>query len=307
MSSGSKEHIGKVAYIDEDLNYYAGGFMGIVRTNPHKCLSKYLYYYLLFSPNYKEKIKTLTQGANIHNISNNLNDFEIPLPSLEEQQKIVSELDSYQRIIDGAREIINNYIPHLPINLDFEIVKLSDVCEINKYSIVPEKEFGENYFTYIDISSVGNIDGKINKSTKIKGINAPSRARRKFHKGDVLMSTVRPNLKAFTYIDFDSTDFVASTGFAVLTPKNINGKYLLYILLDAYVGNQLELLMSKAMYPSVNKSDLENLKIAVPPITEQERIVHQLEEEKSLIESSKKIVETFTKKIMDKMQEILGE
>ena len=46
-------------------------------------------------------------------------------------------------------------------------------------------------------------------------------------KGDILMSTVRPNLKAFTYIDFETIGFVASTGFAVLTPKNVNGKYLL--------------------------------------------------------------------------------
>lgn len=59
------------------------------------------------------------------------------------------------------------------------------------------------------------------------------------NKGDILMSTVRPNLKAFSYVDFDTKGFVASTGFAVLTPKNVNGKYLLYALLDDFVGNQL--------------------------------------------------------------------
>ena len=46
MSSGSKEHIGKVAFIDQDTKYYAGGFMGIIRVNAQKCLPKYVYYYL---------------------------------------------------------------------------------------------------------------------------------------------------------------------------------------------------------------------------------------------------------------------
>ena len=49
MSSGSKEHIGKVAFISEDTKFYAGGFMGIIRTHRDKCLAKYLYFYLLFS------------------------------------------------------------------------------------------------------------------------------------------------------------------------------------------------------------------------------------------------------------------
>ena len=57
MSSGSKEHIGKVAFIEQDTIYYAGGFMGIIRTNPQKCLPRYLYYYLLLSVKFREEIK----------------------------------------------------------------------------------------------------------------------------------------------------------------------------------------------------------------------------------------------------------
>ena len=56
MSSGSKDHIGKVAYIDQDTKYYAGGFMGIIRTNPQKCIPKYLY---LFSEKLKHRTKEI--------------------------------------------------------------------------------------------------------------------------------------------------------------------------------------------------------------------------------------------------------
>ena len=68
MSSGSKEHIGKVAFIDQDTRFFAGGFMGIIRVNTQRCLPKFLYYYFNYSPRYKEEIKLLTQGANINNI-----------------------------------------------------------------------------------------------------------------------------------------------------------------------------------------------------------------------------------------------
>lgn len=114
MSSGSKEHIGKVAYINEDTNYYAGGFMGIIRTNPQYCLSKFLYFYLLTSKKFREEIKLLTQGANINNINSTINLVEIPLPSIEIQKQIVDELDGYMEIIKGANKIIRNYIPKLP-------------------------------------------------------------------------------------------------------------------------------------------------------------------------------------------------
>lgn len=106
MSSGSKEHIGKVAYIDQDTNCYAGGFMGIIRTNPNKCLPKYLYFYLLVSEKYRDEIKMLTQGANINNISSTINSIKIPLPSIETQKKIIEELNAYQQIIVGQKELL---------------------------------------------------------------------------------------------------------------------------------------------------------------------------------------------------------
>ena len=106
MSSGSKEHIGKVAYIDKNTNYYAGGFMGIIRVDKNKCLPQYLYYYLHASKTFKDEIKLLTQGANINNISSTINSVKIPLPSLEQQKELVSKLEQYQQKINEAKSTI---------------------------------------------------------------------------------------------------------------------------------------------------------------------------------------------------------
>lgn len=106
MSSGSKEHIGKVAFIDQDTDYYAGGFMGIIRTNIQKCNPKYLFFYLLSSSKYREEIKLLTQGANINNINSTIKDIKIPLPSMGEQDNIVSEIELYRQSIQSSKKSI---------------------------------------------------------------------------------------------------------------------------------------------------------------------------------------------------------
>ena len=91
------------------------------------------------------------------------------MPSVEVQQKIVDELDGYRKIIFGAQSIVSNYEPHLPKFKTGNIVKLSDICEINRFSVNPEREYGEESFTYIDISSVTSGTGKVDTSQKIKG------------------------------------------------------------------------------------------------------------------------------------------
>lgn len=307
--ANSLDLVGRVTYVDADYRDLTfGAFMGCIRVDCSKVNPLYLFS-ILQSKKAKEYFKTIARTTtNISNLTfEDLSDFYFPLPTIEMQTAICAEVDGYRKIILGAQSIVSSYEPHLPQLKDSKIMKLSDVCEINRFSVNPEQEYGEKTFTYIDISSVSSGTGKINVSQKIKGNSAPSRARRRMNKGDILMSTVRPNLKAFSYIDFDTTGFVASTGFAVLTPKNINGKYLLYALLDDFVGKQLNDTMSKAMYPSVNKSDLENLNIICPSVEEQNEIVAQIEKELSFIKPSEEIISIFTKKIEDKINEIWGE
>jgi type I restriction enzyme S subunit len=101
-ANGSKSHLGKVALIDDDYNYAFGGFMGQV-TPKEKLDSKFLFY-LMTSDNYKKFINELSDGANINNLKfSDLGQFEIPLPPLPEQQRIVAILDETFSAIDKAK------------------------------------------------------------------------------------------------------------------------------------------------------------------------------------------------------------
>jgi len=92
-ASGSKSHVGKVALIEEDYGYAFGGFMGQL-TPTNKCHPKFLYY-ILTSGSFKDFLMTLNDGTNINNLKfSDIENYEILLPSLEEQKKIVDKLDS---------------------------------------------------------------------------------------------------------------------------------------------------------------------------------------------------------------------
>lgn len=133
---------------------------------------------------------------------------------------------------------------------------------------LPSGTPGDHRFHYIDIASAAN--GRLSiSSAPIEYRDAPSRARRVVKSGDVLMSTVRPNLKAFAYCDLPEGDFVASTGFAVL--RAINGtdsRFVLYSILSDYVAQQIERYTVGSNYPAINSSDIRRLEVTdfAPPV-----------------------------------------
>lgn len=127
-------------------------------------------------------------------------------------------------------------------------------------------------FGYVDISAAAN--GRL---TLPDGIieyrDAPSRARRLIRSGDVLMATVRPNLKAFAYCDLPEGHFVASTGFAVLRATGgTDPHFILCAILSDDVSRQIERYVVGSNYPAINSSDVRRLTVPGFEPEEQRRI-----------------------------------
>jgi len=157
---------------------------------------------------------------------------------------------------------------------DWEVKHFEDVADIDNESLngMTSKDYE---FDYISLSDVDSDDFKI-ETTKQVFATAPSRARRIVHKGDVLMSTVRPNLQGFSFIRDDVKDLIASTGFAVITAKKCNNEYLFQYLFSTGISKQLYQLLVGSNYPAINSSDVRKLKLPVPPLPEQKAISHVL-------------------------------
>jgi len=271
---------------------------------------KYIYYLIQKE---LDLIHADTYAVTVKHISSSqISKIEIPLPPLEVQKEIVEQIEVKQKAIEGAKQVIENlererrYFGHsLKMLNGIETVKLSDVCEINKKTSEPVKLFGKSEFIYIDISSVENGTGSINLENKIFTENAPSRARRVIQNNDVLISTVRPNLKAFAYIKNLPKDALASTGFAVLTVKEkVLAKFVFGLFFSDDLQNQMIGRMGKGSYPSINQDDVEQLIIPLPSLEIQERLVAEAEKEQEVINTNRKLVEIMEKKIKEVLSTI---
>lgn len=303
MSSGSKEHIGKVAFIDQDTNYYAGGFMGIIRTNPQYCMSKYLYFYLLASEKYREEIKLLTQGANINNISSTINSITIPLPPIEVQQQIISELDGYQQIIAGARTVVSNYTPIISANEMWKTVTVGDLFEVVTDTVNPANETGT--VSYIGLENIESGTGKIIGKLECD-INTIKSTKRVFKNTDILFGKLRP---ALNKVVFPNKNGVCSTDIIVLRSKSKDTlpEFYSILLRDSEFNKQVLNGVSGGQLPRVDVSYLLSLPIYKVPLAEQREVLNKIRTEKELIESTEKLIAIFGEKIKLKIKEVWGE
>lgn len=272
-------------------------------------INRYYLFSILNTDMFENSCISSASGIAQKNLSTEwLKKFRIPLPPLHVQEKIVKEIEGYQKIIDGARQVVENYKPTITLDPNWEIVKLGEICEINAETLLPENIFFDREFIYLDISSVENGTGKINYDNLIAGKEAPSRARRKVKNGSILLSTVRPNLKAFGFIEFEKPELcVASTGFAVIDVKKADNKFVYYSIFQDYLLNQMINSMGKGAYPSINQSDVNNLSLALPSQEVQQKIVALIDEEVKIVLQNKRLIEIFEQRIMNLISGVWGE
>ena len=166
--------------------------------------------------------------------------------------------------------------------------------ELGEISIINPENMKSGQYTeinYIDIASVKG--GQILELQKLTN-DFPSRAKRIVKKGDILYSSVRPNLKGYVYISDDIQNGIASTGFAdirVKEPNTILSKYLYYIMTSDYISDDLISKAKGAQYPAVSFDDFETIKIPVPSFERQKEIVEYCEYNDTLIKQLEKEIE----------------
>ncbi|MBY0346215.1 MAG: restriction endonuclease subunit S, partial [Neisseriaceae bacterium] len=87
-ASGSREHVGKVAFIDEDIDCYFGGFMGVVRCSD-VLNSRYLFH-IFTSDIFQKYLDEMLNSSTINNLNSRvMGEFKIPIPPLAVQAEIV--------------------------------------------------------------------------------------------------------------------------------------------------------------------------------------------------------------------------
>lgn len=208
-------------------------------------------------------------------------DMTLPIPPIEQQQKIVSEYEAITRRIRLNEQIIAKleetaqalYRKMFVDGIDKENLPegwrmgtLGEICEINADNISAKDNLME--IKYLDSSSVTQNVFDEYQIFNVLQDEIPSRAKRKVKHNDIVYSTVRPNLKHYGIIKDDVENVIVSTAFAVIRSHcNSISNDLLYLMLTddkntEYLQGIAE--MSKATYPSITPEDISALEIVIP-------------------------------------------
>ncbi len=148
----------------------------------------------------------------------------------------------------------------------------------------PAREAPDQLFNYIDIGSVSQTTKSIIPNGTILGSDAPSRARQLIQAGDVLASTVRPNLNAVAYVGDDMDGATASTGFCVLRPESerLDGRYLYHWVMTSQFVEEMVRQATGQSYPAVSDKIVKSSLIPLPSLDEQKRIAGILDQADAL-------------------------
>jgi type I restriction enzyme M protein len=309
LASGSKDHIGKVALIQEDTDFYFGGFMGAIRVKPERLHAGYLLKQLT-TGHFNDFLREQIAGANINNLSGGLfYRFQIPLPPLDIQKEIVAEIEGYQKIIDGARAVIDNYRPHIPIHPDWPMVPISEVAAV-------ESGFG------FPLDYQGKTDEEI-PFLKVSDMNLPGNEKQIVSWNHSVSRKVLRELKSEAYPK--GTVIFPKIGAAIATNKkriltrdstydnNVMGiipntERLLPDFLHTYLlAFDLSRWASESSPPSMRKTTVEAHAIPIPPLATQQAIVAEIEAEQAMVNANRDLIARFEKKIQATLARVWGE
>ncbi len=270
---------------------------------PQKEASQGYYTHFFKSPDF---IRSLTlfvtgirEGQNID--YERLSRAYLPLPPSDEQAAIVRFLNwsngQLEKAIRAKRKVITllneqkQAIIHRAVTRGLDssvflkpsgipwlgdIPKHWEVRPIKHWTKINARTLGETtasnfQFCYIDISTV-KTGYLIREPEVIRFDKAPSRARRVLNSGDTIVSTVRTYLKSIWFVDKNSENMIASTGFAVFTPSNeVEPEYLYYVLSDTSYVDQVTANSVGIAYPAIAETLLARFPVAISPSRHEQR------------------------------------
>ena len=272
-----------------------------------RILPKFLFYLLKGK---KEFLITQSTGGAQPNISQKIiRNLQIPLPSLSIQENIVAELDGYQKIIDGAQQVVENYKSAIQGSSLWNRVKVGDVVEFISGVTLSVGECedinGIPLITIADVTEDGYIkaDG-IRKVVTDKKVNY-------LQKGDLLFNwrNGSKNLVGKTALFNLDGDYIFASFLLGVRPdtQKILSEFLWIVLNQYRVEGRYMQFMRQNVNGLFNREELKDVEIPCPPLDVQKKIVDGIFNEIRLVHQNKQLISIFEGKIKNKLSEVWGE
>ena len=225
---------------------------------------------------------------------------QIPLPPLEVQREIVAEIEGYQKVIDGARAVVENYRPRIAVDPEWPLMSLGQVCSLGG-SITRDVNPTLPYF---GADSIEPNSGKLLKeeTAGAQSVNGPVY---EFAGERLLYSKIRPYLNKLAVVDLNG--YCSSDMYPLLPDKSkIQITYLAAYMLSEEFNEGIQHHYERASIPKINRTQLFKVGIPTPTLEIQESIVAELEAERNLVDANRELIRRFDSKIQSAIGRIWG-
>ncbi len=248
------------------------------------------------------EMEALSTGGTFNEISKtSFSTLTIPLPPLEIQQQIVDEIAAHQRIIDGARQVVEGWKPDMDGIDEYDLVELGNYINfVSGLSLsIPDSE-DENGLPIISMNSISE-DGILTQKG-IRKIKLPKSGTINYlERGDLLFNwrNGSKHLVGKTgYFDFEGKYVFASflLGIRVKT-EFLDSKWLWYLLNRFRKDGKYMNFMRQNVNGLFNREELKILPIPLPSLEIQRELVARIEHERTFIEGNRELIRLYEEKI----------
>jgi len=240
-----------------------------------------------------------------------LRSIEIPVPPLDVQKEIAAEIEGYQKVIDGARAVLDNYRPHIPVHPEWPMMQLGEICEFknglnfNKNSsdhavkIVGVADFQTNLFAPLEELQSVHLDAPLGEEYLLK-------------EGDILFvrSNGNPDLVGRSVIVPKTNMPIAFSGFTIrarIHDERALALFLAYFFKSRDFAERIKTVGRGANIRNLSQGILSELMIPLPPFGAQRAIVAEIEAEQALVNANRQLIARMEKKVQATLARVWGE
>ena len=258
-----------------------GRGLAAIRPNSDRCLALFAFHVLR---NMESEIIGSAGAAFASITKADIAKTGIPLPPMEVQKEIVAEIEGYQKVIDGARAVVDNYRPHIAIDPDWPVVELREVFELSSGRGLTRAQMRGGPFP-------------------VYGGNGASGFHSEYFVAEPNIVIGRVGAYCGVVHITEPRAWVTDNGLYVRKYKReVNQRFLAHLLTRlelnrfAKVGGQ----------PSISQSTVYECRVPLPSLGIQQAIVAELGAEQALVDANRELIRRFEKKIQATIARVWG-
>jgi type I restriction enzyme M protein len=230
--------------------------------------------------------------------------FQIPLPPLVLQKEIVAEIEGYQKVINGARSVVDNYRHHIPSQPNWPTKELGEVCRLGRGFAFKSEDYVPDGVLSFRVSNIGKDRlPNLENAVYLPKDFLKQYAEYQLQEGDFVIVMVGATTGKIGYITADVLPALLNQNMWRFHPdESVLDKTFLYYIID-----ELPLFRQGGARDYLKQSDFLKNPVPIPPLPIQRAIVAEIEAEQRLVAANRELVERFEKKIQDTLARVWGQ